>query len=160
MKIRSEPRIILDEVDKRILNILNQNARISLTDLARKINFSVDGIRKRMLKFEKNGVIYRYIAIPNYNLLNFPISATVLIKTKSVDEGRLAEFVMYLKKHKRITYLLTLTGDSDFSVTVIARDMQDFETFSKETRTKFPDVIDKWNPNIIAKDLKIEELKL
>ena len=54
-----------DEIDKKILNILQENGRITNADLAAKVGLSPPPMLERVKKLEKNGVITKYVALLN-----------------------------------------------------------------------------------------------
>ena len=80
--------------------------------------------------------------------------------TDIMSQKALDEFVDYLKKHSRCIELLSIMGDYDFTLVLIAKDGNELEKISTEIRQKFKDLIDEWRSNIVLKAHKFEEYLL
>ena len=90
---------IIDEIDMKILQLLKNNARISLTEIAKKVGLSVMGVKNRINRLEKRGIITNYSASIDYTKLGYDIIAFVGI---SAEAKKRMEVLKELKKHKEI----------------------------------------------------------
>jgi Lrp/AsnC family leucine-responsive transcriptional regulator len=72
---------MIDEIDKKILNLLQKNARISNAEIARQINMAPSGVLERIRKLEKKGVILGYETRLNHKKLGLVLTVLILVKT-------------------------------------------------------------------------------
>ena len=150
---------ILDDKDKKILKILQENGREQLNKIAKKVGLSIDSTHKRIKVMIEKGIFYPTILI-DPQAIGFPLIADIKIKLKNVTEKALGEFIAYLKKYPRCTELLSITGDYDFTIVLIAKDGNELEKLSTEIRQKFRDLIGEWRSNLVLKSHKFEEYLL
>ena len=115
----------LDELDLAILAELENNARIMVTELARRLNSPTSTIRDRMQKLEEDGVIRGYTAIINSEKLGLGIKA--VIKAKRAENVSLENSLFTPSKLHAVTKVQALTGDTDELITVYARDVDDLK---------------------------------
>ena len=83
----------LDEVDKKILNRLRQNGRISLKELSSEVFLTMPAVSARIEKLEREGYIKGYHAEVNLEKLGYGIKAFILITVKPEDNKKFYEFV-------------------------------------------------------------------
>ncbi|MGN1413031.1 MAG: Lrp/AsnC family transcriptional regulator [Anaerovoracaceae bacterium] len=83
----------LDEVDKKILNRLRQNGRISLKELSAEVFLTMPAVSARIEKLEREGYIKGYHAEVNLEKLGYGIKAFILITVKPEDNKKFYEFV-------------------------------------------------------------------
>ena len=74
--------LTIDEIDKKILQLLKNNARISLTEIAKKVGLSVMGVKNRISRLEKKGIITNYSVNIDYTKLGYNIIAFVGISVE------------------------------------------------------------------------------
>ena len=67
----------LDEIDRKILGYLQENARLSNAELARRVNLSSPGLHKRLRRLQDSGVIDRYVASVSYTHLTLPTNVSM-----------------------------------------------------------------------------------
>jgi len=115
----------LDELDLAILAELEDNARIMMTELAKKLNSPTSTIRDRIQKLEEDGVISGYTAIINPEKLGLSIKA--VIKAKRAENISLENSLFEPSKLLAVTKVQALTGDTDELITVYAHDVEDLK---------------------------------
>jgi Lrp/AsnC family leucine-responsive transcriptional regulator len=142
----------LDELDKKILNNLAQNARMGLVELARKINSTVDIVRNRMRKMEKQGIIMQYrIAIDHTKLGYDMFKAFVYFNNLSEqDEKRLFE---YTKQNAKILYLIRQLSAWDIELEIMARSYEEFTELMNDMRLKFADSLRNYGFALMREDI-------
>ena len=148
----------LDEIDRRILNILAKDCRTKLTVIARDIGFSVDSIKKRIEKLEKN-VIKKYTIQVNDKAMGLNIGVHVHVKLKNIEEDAYQEFVNEMLKNPRVIDIMAMLGDYDLFIVFNVKDNQEMEKIKMETRQKFGKIIDNWEESITAKMYRLEEYR-
>ena len=149
----------LDEKDKKILMVLQENGREQLTVIARKVNLSIDSTHKRIKEMQKKGIFVAGIFVEP-RAIGFPLVADIKIKLKNITEEEKEGLINYLIKHKRVIDLLSLMGDYDLTCVLIAKDTNELDKISTEIRQKFSNLIADWRGMLILKTYKFEEYDL
>ena len=150
---------VLDETDRRILNILSDNARTKLTVIARKVNLSIDSTKKRVQKLEDDGVITKYTIQPDVHKLGLTMGIHIYIKLRNINQERYDEFIEEMKKNSRIIDLLSMMGDYDIYLVILAKNSHDYDKIKMEIKQKYTDIIGEWKELIVANLYKLEEYK-
>lgn len=122
---------MLDIKDKMILDLLQLNASLSISDLADKVNLTVSPCWKRLKRLEDNGYILKRVALLNKQKLKLTLTAFVKIKTKNHNESWLEKFTFNIKDLAEVVEFYRITGDYDYMMKVLVKDMQAFDVFYK-----------------------------
>ena len=146
---------VLDDKDRQILMILQENGRESLTSIAKKVKLSIDSVNNRMKSMQEKEVFYPRIQI-NPRVIGFPLIADIKIKLKNITEKDREGFIAYLNSHPRVIELLTVMGDFDFTCVLIAKDTNELNKLSTEIRQKYSHMIDDWKGILVLKAHKFE----
>ena len=101
-------RILIDETDKGILEILKQNARTPFLYIAKRLKISESTIRKRVARMEKDGVIKKYTAVVEPSKVGYGSVALVGIDVKP---EKFLEVGRKLTELDNIKFVATSTGD-------------------------------------------------
>ena len=116
----------MDDIDVKILRLLQQNARKTISDLSAEIGMSMPAISERLKKLENAGVIEKYCAILNPRKLNKELIALMFV---GLESPRYSDsFTEFVKGEPDIQECLYITGDFDFSLKVITHNTQTLET--------------------------------
>jgi len=99
---------IVDELDKKIIKMLEEDGRRPFTDIAKKLKLSESTVRKRVLALQKNGVIKRFTVEVDPTKLGLN---TIAIVGVDVDPTELLKAAQKLCDFKEIRYVATSTGD-------------------------------------------------
>ncbi len=123
---------VIDEIDSQILSILRENARTKNVEIARKVNLTEGGVRARIAKMIKDGVIEKFTVITRSN----DVTGLVLIKTQ-LDQMRLVG-----KRLKEIaSSAYETSGEYDLAAELRADTVELFNRKVDEIRS-FPGVVD------------------
>ncbi|ADT82991.1 Lrp/AsnC family transcriptional regulator [Thermococcus sp. SY098] len=128
----------LDEIDREILLLLKDNARMSLTDIAKKVGLSVMGVKNRIKKLEERGIIEGYSANISLSRLGYDIMAFVEISVEARVRREVAEA---LQKRKEVIELYEVTGTCDFMAKIVVRNMEELREFLAITLAKMEGII-------------------
>lgn len=154
--------IKFDEKNCKILNLLQEDCRISLTEIAKKVNLSVDSVKKRIVKLKREGIFYPKIQLrPRH--FGFPYIVDIKIKLHNYNDKKIKDFVDYLNNHPRVAELLSISGEWDYTVVIIAKDHEDLGVIGDKIRNKFGDLINDWSESltkVVYKFEKYDMLKL
>ena len=149
----------LDEIDRRILNILAQNSRSKLTKIAKEIQLSVDSTKKRIEKLEKDGVIKKYTIQINDARIGYNFGVHIYAKLKNVTKERYEEFISYMQKNPRVINLMSMLGDYDIYIVIVAKNTAEMDKMKLELMQKFTDLIGDWKEVLVTKIYKLEEYR-
>lgn len=156
--IISSPSIKLDSKDKKILELLSQDARMSISEISKKSKIQRDSVAYRINKLEKLNVIKFYTTILNPSALGFPIYSYVHIKLHNLDESLEKQFVAFLVANPQVTYVVKISGEWDYDITIAARDLGNFDDVLKEIRYKFSKIIQNYSSDLILQEYKFDYL--
>lgn len=156
--IISSPQIKLDSKDKKILELLSQDARMSISEISKKSKIQRDSVAYRINKLEKLNVIKFYTTILNPSALGFPIYSYVHIKLHNLDESLEKQFVAFLVANPQVTYVVKISGEWDYDITIAARDLGNFDDVLKEIRYKFSKIIQNYSSDLILQEYKFDYL--
>ncbi len=132
--------IKLDRYDKLILHYLQQDARLSHVALSERINLSPSQCARRLQQLEQSGVITGYSAVINPQTLGLDVVALINITLEKHQENIAAAFEKAVQARPEILECLLITGDGDYEMRVIARNLQSFSRFISEHLMKMPGV--------------------
>jgi len=121
--------IDIDDVDWRILTELQDNGRITNVELARRVDISAPACLRRVRALEEAGIITGYRALINPRLLGFELTAFALVSLKSQAEQDLQAFRAQIDAWPIVREAYMLSGDADFILKCVARDLTAFREF-------------------------------
>jgi len=150
--------IKLDAKDKKILELLSQDARMSISEISKKSKIQRDSVAYRINKLEKLNVIKFYTTILNPLALGFPIYSYVHIKLHNLDESLEKQFVAFLVANPQVTYVVKISGEWDYDITIAAKDLGNFDDVLKEIRYKFSKIIQIYSSDLILQEYKFDYL--
>lgn len=123
--------IILDDLDKEILNMLQNDARIPYSEIAKKSGNAEATIRFRVKRLIKKGVISAFVAILNPMKIGFTVSGAILLK---LDPLHMESIIDTLARYREISYMYRSTGEYDAVAVVYGRDMKHFNDTVKQIK--------------------------
>jgi len=105
----------LDDIDRQILTILQQDGRLSGADIGRRVNLSQPAVSARIQRLERAGVIKGYAAVVDPAQVGLTIHAVVRVRT---THGRIPEALELFEKLDEVTATYRLTGEDCFLLDV------------------------------------------
>lgn len=129
-----------DEIDKKILNILQANGRITNAELAKQINMSPPPTLERVKKLEKNGVIKKYVAL--LDPLSVGIETYTFVEVTLARHGSeiVNEFIDVIKGIDEVMECHHITGDADFLLKIAVQNIAAYEKLLLNKLTKLPQI--------------------
>jgi len=106
----------VEEIDRRIVNLLSRNGRMSFTELARQAGLSVSAVHQRVRRLETEGVITGYVALCDPNVIGLPLTAFVSVKP--FDPAAPDEVPQKLRKLDAIEACHSVAGDENYILKV------------------------------------------
>ena len=122
----------IDETDKKIINIMIDDSRLSYREIAKKVGVSVATIMHRVKRLEKERVIKKYTADIDYEKLGYDIVAIIEIK---IAKGKLALIEKKISASENVLACYDITGDFDAQIITRFRNRRGLDRFLKEIQT-------------------------
>lgn len=131
----------LDAIDHSILRVLQQNARITNSELAEKVGLSPSACSRRLDILEKSGVIDGYHAHLSHKALDYKMIAIVHISLSGQFAKTLSEFETAVKRCPNVLSCYLMSGEYDYILRVAAKDLEDYERIHRDWLSALPHVV-------------------
>lgn len=122
----------LDRQDRKILAMLQQNCRQSLSDIAEHAGLSKSACHRRVSALQDNGFISRFTAVLNPEALGYALIFAVEVRLKGQSHDEMEEFERAIMKIPQIMECHLMTGQTDYFLRVAARSADDYEKLHHE----------------------------
>ncbi len=143
----------LDDRDRLILQLLQENSRISNVELARHLNLTAPGLQKRLKKLEESGCINGYVTLVNREALGLDLLCFTQVTLNHNQPECVGLFCECVKGLPEVLECHHLTGEFDYLLKVVMPDHQQLERFLREQIRLIPGV-DKVLTNIVLSEIK------
>lgn len=143
----------IDAVDRRILALLQEDASISVAEMAERTGLSASPCWRRVQRLEQAGIIRKRLAILDRHRLGLGVLVFVHVKLSANGRQSLAEFETAIGTLPEVLECHTTMGEVDFILKVVARDIQSFERFYRERLSALPGVRD-FSSTIVMSNVK------
>jgi DNA-binding Lrp family transcriptional regulator len=130
----------LDQIDLQILSELQNDGRMTNVELASRVGLTAPPCLRRVKTLEDDGAIEGYHAALNANRLGYTITVFAMVSLRSQAESDLRAFEEHVKGLEPVRECHMLNGEIDFILKVVARDLQEFQTFLTTSLTTAPNV--------------------
>lgn len=130
----------LDRIDIAILDVLQNDGRISNAALAEKVGLSQSACSRRLDSLEKTGVIRGYHAQLSNAAMGHQMTVIVHISLSGQFEKSLSEFEAAVKRCPNVLSCYLMSGEYDYILRIAAKDLADYERIHKEWLTAMPHV--------------------
>jgi Lrp/AsnC family transcriptional regulator, leucine-responsive regulatory protein len=121
--------ISLDEKDITILRLLQQNARITVKEIAAVVHLSTTPVHERIKRMEAAGVIRQYAALLDPAKLNKGLTAICYVSLKEHSKTAGTKFIKAINIMAEIVECYNISGEFDFMLKVVCRDMNAYHDF-------------------------------
>jgi Lrp/AsnC family leucine-responsive transcriptional regulator len=145
----------LDDIDRKILEILQENGRITNAELAGRIGISPPPMLERVKKLEKRGIIKKYVALLDPDTIG---KGTMALVSVSLDRHRIKsidQFTRAVEKIPEVMECYHITGEEDYLLKVAVKDIHQYENFILKKLTKLP-ALRKLKTSFILSTVKYE----
>jgi DNA-binding Lrp family transcriptional regulator len=130
----------LDDQDRSILDVLQQDGRISNVALASRVHLSESACLRRVRALEKGGLIERYTALIDQRRAGLPDNVFVSITLQRQDQADLQAFEEAVRRVPEVMECYLMTGEFDYLLRVVVSDAADFERIHSGSLTRLPGV--------------------
>ena len=122
----------MDAIDKKILEELQKNSSIPLSELSKKVGLSNTPCWNRIKKLEEDKVILYRTAVLDNKKINLPITVFLSISIQNHTEKWLTNFQNVVKKYDEIVEVHRLTGNnSDYQITILSPSIDEYDKFQQ-----------------------------
>jgi Lrp/AsnC family leucine-responsive transcriptional regulator len=130
------PKEPFDEIDRKILAVLQGDGRMSLSDLSARVALSPSPCLRRIRRLERVGIIACYVAVLDQGKVGLPVSVFVSIKLESQRVEALERFKKAIAKWPEVLECYLMTGPRDYLLRIVAADLEAYERFLKQKLTR------------------------
>jgi Lrp/AsnC family transcriptional regulator, leucine-responsive regulatory protein len=132
--------ISLDDIDKRILDRLQRDGRLSNTDLAGQVGLSPSPCWRRVKALEETGVIKGYAAQLDAKAVGLAVNVFMSVSLTTQVEKALQAFERAAAERPEVMECYLMTGEHDYLLRLVVTDMADFERVHNQHLTRLPSV--------------------
>lgn len=122
----------LDKIDYQIIDMLQQDGRMTIRDMAHQLNLSTTPIFNRIKKMEQDGVIEKYIAQINPKKVDKGLFAFVHLSINEHSKEAVDAIVEQVTGFKEVMECHYVTGGADFVLKVLVKNMEEYNAFVTE----------------------------
>tara|TARA_B100000809_G_scaffold84309_1_gene82738 strand:- start:1684 stop:2142 length:459 start_codon:yes stop_codon:yes gene_type:complete len=125
----------LDQLDKQILMLLQNDSSLKTKEIAAKIGLSVTPTYDRIKRLEKNGVIEKYVAIVNHKAVDKSVTVICHISLQKHEKSLLKQFEKDILEVEEIIECFHIAGNYDYILKVIVPNLDAYSNFIKNKIT-------------------------
>jgi Lrp/AsnC family leucine-responsive transcriptional regulator len=136
------PSATLDRTDRRILDLLQQDGRLTNVELAAKVALSPSPCLRRVRALEEGGVIRAYVALVDPARVGLGLLAFVNVKLEKGGTLPIDDFLGAVQGWPEVVACYSMTGDTDYLLRVHVEDLEHYSRFMMNRLLRQPGVID------------------
>nr|WP_277978846.1 Lrp/AsnC family transcriptional regulator [Sphingomonas phyllosphaerae] len=118
---------MLDSADRRLLALLQEDATISIADLAERVSLSATPCWKRVKRLERVGLIRSRVTLLNRAALGLDVTVFVAVRTTQHSDEWLQTFAEGVARIPEVVEFYRMSGEVDYLLKVVARDIADYD---------------------------------
>jgi Lrp/AsnC family transcriptional regulator len=136
MENTSHPGV--DRLDLRLLDILQRHGALSAAEVAAEARISTTTCWRRIQQLEQNGVIKARVALLDRNALGLDVTIFAHVKLATTGRDAIAEFEAAIRDRAEVLECYTLTGEWDFLLKIITKNIKAYEAFYLDYLSRIP----------------------
>lgn len=122
----------LDAIDTRILNLIQNDAALSVAEIADKVGLSSSPCWRRIKRMEEQGVIARRVTILDHDKLGLNFEVVANVKLQLPSRENLERFENAIRDWPEVVECMTVTGGVDYVVRIVTTDMHAYDNFLRD----------------------------
>jgi DNA-binding Lrp family transcriptional regulator len=122
----------LDAIDAQILNLLQQDASLSIADIAERVGLSSSPAWRRIERLKKAGVILKQVTLLDHEKLGLTFEVIAAVKLQLPTRDNLEKFEAAVADWPEVIDCATVTGAVDYMLRVITRDIHAYDDFLRD----------------------------
>ncbi len=140
----------MDAIDRQILAVLQEEGRLTLTDLAARVRLSVSPCHRRLRELERSGAILGYRAVVDPAVLGLGFEALVFVTMREQDRNTLLAFEEAVTGIDEVLLAQRLFGDPDYLLRVVTADLESYQRLQDDRLCTLPGVA-RMNSTLVMK---------
>lgn len=149
----NDSMLALDELDQKILAIVQRDGRITNAELAQQIHLSPPAAHARLKRLQERGLIRGFVALLDREQLGYDLMALIHVTLAQHQRERVQEFRGAIQAMPQVLECYHVTGEYDYMLKVVVRNRKELEQFLVETLTPAPGV-GRIHTNIVFSEIK------
>ena len=121
----------MDAIDKRILQLLQEDASLPLEQLAKRVNLSPTPCWRRVQKLKEAGVVRKQVALLDAGKLNVGVTVFVAVRTNQHTAGWLEKFARSVRDIPEVVEFYRMSGEMDYLLRVVVPDISGYDAVYK-----------------------------
>lgn len=150
----SVPKLNWDAKDKKILEVLQAEARLPVSKIAKKLGLPADSVKYRIKRLEKERVIRFYHAVLNPARLGHPMFTYTFFSLFAMNESTEKRFIYFLVEHPKITWVSKNSGKWNFIIGTCTRDFKEYDEILNQIRSRFDRYIKEFETSSTIEEYK------
>jgi DNA-binding Lrp family transcriptional regulator len=130
----------MDRIDRKILSVLQEDGRLTITELAARVGLSVSPCHRRLRELERDGTILGYRAVVNADALGLTFQALVFVTMRQEDRATLLGFEEAVAAVPEVIQAQRLFGDPDYLLRVVTADLAAYQRLEDDSLATLPGV--------------------
>ena len=143
----------LDEKDRLLLNYLQSDARMTNTELARRVDLSPPGLQRRLRKLEEMGIVERYVTLLNREAVGFDMLCFIQVTLVRHEPESVRNFKDYVQDMAEVLECHHITGEYDYLLKIVVHNRKHLEEFLIDKLTPVPGM-DKIRTSLVLREIK------
>jgi DNA-binding Lrp family transcriptional regulator len=123
----------LDDLDRKILDRYQHDTRAPAQAIGQAIGLSAAAVQRRIKRMRDDGVILAEVATVAPERVGYGLTCVVGVRLKHEGSAESRGFKAKMLRHRRVQQCYSVTGEVDYMLVVLSRDIRDFETFAQAT---------------------------
>ncbi|WP_246073815.1 Lrp/AsnC family transcriptional regulator [Fluviicola chungangensis] len=145
--------MVLDAIDKQIINLLRENGKMNNKEVAGKIGLSVTPTFERIKRLERIGVIQGYTALINRKAIGRDLKVICQVSLKSHEKEGIDVFESAIRELPEVSHAYHVAGATDYMLTIEVANMEVYQDFLKNQLARIPH-IGQVNSSFVMSELK------
>ncbi|NYE24505.1 Lrp/AsnC family transcriptional regulator [Pigmentiphaga litoralis] len=117
----------MDDIDRRILTVLQEDATLPVSELAKRVGLSTTPCWKRVQKLREDGVITKQVVLCDPAKMDLKLTVFVEIRTNRHNDAWLRKFAKIVRELPEIVDVYRMSGDVDYLLRVVVRDIEGYD---------------------------------
>jgi len=140
----------VDNIDRKILALLQEDGRLTVTDLAARVGLSLSPCHRRLRELERTGTIRGYRAVVDADAVGLRFQALVFVTMRQEDRDTLLAFEAAVARIPNIVQAQRLFGDPDYLLRIVTADLAAYQQLEDDTLAALPG-IQRLNSTLVMK---------
>ncbi|HRN80251.1 MAG TPA: Lrp/AsnC family transcriptional regulator [Ferruginibacter sp.] len=139
-KVESTESVSLDEKDLSILKLLQENARLTVKEIAERVHLSTTPVHERIKRMEASGVIRQYITLVDATKVQKGLNVICYVSIREHSKNAGLKFIKAMNEMPEVLQCYSISGSFDFMLKVVCSDMNAYYDFHVQKLSQLENV--------------------